>query len=55
MSTVEENSDQGSNDIQWFAVHFLVVWYRDMTEEKDRTKSVIREVIINKLTTEVSV
>ena len=54
-SAVEEGSDQGSHDIQWFAVHFLVVWYRDMMEEQGRIKSVIREVIMAKLTTEVSV
>ena len=52
---MEEGSDQGSHDIQWFAVHFLVVWYGDMMEEQGRIKNVIREVIMAKLTTEVSI
>ena len=56
LSTVDDDSDQGSSDIQWFAVHFLVVWYRDvmcLNEERGSTKCVIREAIITKLTTEV--
>ena len=51
---MEEDNDGGTKDLQWFAMHFLVVRYRDMIKEQDRTKCVIREVIITKLTTEVS-
>ena len=57
LSTVDNDSDQGSSDIQWFAMHFLVLWYRDVmcsTEEQNRIKCGIREVIITKLTSEVS-
>ena len=53
---MDDNSDQGLSDIQWFAVQFLLLWYRDvmcLNEEHDSTKCV-REVIITKLTTEVS-
>ena len=56
LSPVDDDSDLGSSDIQWFAVHFLILWYRDvmcLTEELGRTKCDLREVIITKLTTEV--
>ena len=53
---MDDNSDQGSSDIQWFAVKFLAVWYRDVMclNEEHGSTMCVREAIITKLTTEVS-
>jgi len=50
--TVEVAADKGSCNLQWCAIHFLAIWYRDMSSPREGSSvnDSIRKTITNKLT-----
>jgi len=49
--TVEAATDKGSCNLQWCALHFLAIWYRDMSSpgEGSGANDSVREIITSKL------